>query len=124
MNCLDRWLTAYERGNFIADYLRHCQMNSIGIYGYGMLGRHLVYELQEKGVSIQWVLDRSASGDERYDRILKPESWKNLPDVDMAVITTLADVEEIEMLLADFVTGQIISVEELIENLYRWGRQG
>ncbi len=123
MKCLDQWLTAYERGNYISDYLKLYQIKNIGIYGYGMLGKHLVFELRRKNFPIYWVMDRVASGDENHDQIVRPDDWKNLQDVDMAVITTMIDVEEIEMFLMQFISGKILSVEELIGNMYRWGSQ-
>lgn len=120
MKCLDYWLMAHEKGNYVADYLKHCHYKKIGIYGYGVLGRHLVYELMEGKFKIQWVMDKFSTGDEKYEHIIRPDDRESQKDVDIAIITAVTVVEEIEMFLSGFVTGQIISVEELIENMWRW----
>ena len=41
----------------------------------------------------------------------------------MAVVTSLANVEEMENVLLKFVTGKIVSIEELIDSIYVWGNQ-
>lgn len=123
MECLDRWMGVREKGSSIADYLKCGQIRKVGIYGYGMLGKHLVYELQKKNFPIEWVMDKKSLGDERYSHIIRPNNDIFKKDVDLAIITTLADIEEIEVFLSDFISGQIISVEELINNVYRWRSQ-
>ena len=122
MKCLDRWMTAHENGNNAADYLKTIQVKEIGIYGYGILGKHLVYELQKEKFPIQWIMDKRPFRDDKI-YIVRPDDQKERKDVGLAVITALAEVEEIETFLSVFVTGQILSIEELIENLYRWGIQ-
>jgi len=123
MRCLDKWLSNREKQKWIADYLNTYQIHQVGIYGYGILGRHLVRELLEQDFSIGWVMDRSSSGDDICGNIVRPNDSDKLEDVDMAIITTVADVEEVENVLLKFVTGRIISVEELVDSIYVWGNQ-
>lgn len=123
MKCLDKWLSNREKGKKIADFLNTYQVYRVGIYGYGMLGKHLVRELQGQNVSIRWVMDRASSGDDNCSNLVRPNDSDKQEDVDMAIITTLADVEEVETFLQSFVTGKIISVEELIDSIYVWGNQ-
>lgn len=123
LRCLDRWLTNLEEGKHIADYLSTFQICRVGIYGYGMLGKHFVRELQGQNPSVSWVIDRSASGDEAYSNVARPDDYDRLADVDLAIIAAVSDVEEAEALLLKFVTGKIISVEELIDSIYVWGNQ-
>jgi hypothetical protein len=123
MKCLDKWLSNQEEGKHIVDYLNTFQVQGVGIYGYGILGKHLVRELQNQEVSVSWVMDRSASGDMVYGNVTKPDDYDNLADVDLAIIATVSDVEEVEGVLLKFVTGKIISVEELIDSVYVWGNQ-
>lgn len=121
LRCLDKWMLNIEEGKQISDYLRKFQIQRIGIYGYGILGRHLVRELQ--GLSVRWVMDKSASGDDIYDNVVRPDDADRQEDVDMAIIAAVSDVEEVEALLLKFVTGTIISIEELIDSVCVWGNQ-
>lgn len=123
LRCLDKWLLNIEMGKQIADYLHLFQIHRIGIYGYGILGKHLVRELQEKDFHIGWVIDKLASGDGNFNQVVRPDDWEKLEDVDIAIVATVTDVEEVETLLLKFVTGKIISVEELISSVYVWGNQ-
>ncbi len=123
LRCLDKWLLNLEEGKHIADYLSTFQIRRIGIYGYGVLGKHLVRELRGQELSVSWVIDRAVSGDETYGNVARPDDYDNLVDVDLAIIAVVSDVEEVETQLLKFVTGKIISVEELIDSIYVWGNQ-
>ncbi len=123
MRCLDNWMSNKENGKWIADYLSAHQICRIGIYGYGILGKHLVRELQERDFSISWVMDRSSFGNEQCSNIVRPDDADTLEKVDMAIITSLSAVEEAETVLLGFVKGNIISIEELVGTIYAWGNQ-
>lgn len=123
MKCLDKWLSNHEKQKWIADYLKLYRIRQVGIYGYGILGKHLFSELQGQGFPVSWVIDRSFSGDDICCKLVKPEDSDKLEDVDMAVVTSLANVEEMENVLLKFVTGKIVSIEELIDSIYVWGNQ-
>lgn len=123
MRCLDNWLSNREKGKKIADYLNTYQIHRVGVYGYGILGRHLVRELHGQGYPVSWVMDRSASGDDVCRRLVRPCDSDKLEAVDMVIVTTLAAVEEVEAFLMGFVEGRIISIEELVDSIYVWGNQ-
>lgn len=123
MRCLDKWLSNHEKQKRIADYLGTHKIHQVGIYGYGILGKHLVRELQGQNFPISWVMDRSSSGDDVCCNLVRPDDSDKLEDVDLAIITSLTDVEEMENILLKFVTGRIISIEELIDSIYVWGNQ-
>lgn len=123
IRCLDKWLLNLEEGKHIPDYLSAFQIHRIGIYGYGILGKHLVKELQKQDVFVCWVMDRVASGDNTYGNVVRPDDFDKMADVDIAIIAVVSDVEEVEALLLKFVTGRIISVEELVDSVYVWGNQ-
>ena len=55
--------------------------------------------------------------------VVRPDDADKQEDVDMAIIAAVSDVEEVETLLLKFVTGTIISVEELIDSVCVWGNQ-
>ena len=123
MRCLDKWLSNHEKQKWLADYLNTYQIHLVGIYGYGILGKHLVKELLSQNFPISWVMDRASFGDDICGNIVRPDDLDKLVDVDMAIITTVAAVEEMESVLRKFVTGRIISIEELIDSICAWGNQ-
>lgn len=123
MKCLDKWLSNREAGKYITDYLSIFQIQRVGIYGYGILGRHLVRELKGQEFHISWVSDRASCSDDVCSNLIRPDDLSKQEDVDLAIIAVVSDVEEIEVLLSKFVTGKIISVEELIDSVYVWGNQ-
>lgn len=126
MRCLDKWMHNREKGKNIAEYLWTCHVNAIGIYGYGILGKHLVWELQEKNYPISWIMDKDSWGDERYCDIVRPDDADSVEKVGLIVITALAAVEEVESFLMkqSIMPVRIISIEELIEAIHVWGNQG
>lgn len=124
MRCLDRWMSNRENGKWIADYLNTFHIHKIAIYGYGILGRHLVRELQEKKYPISWVMDKSSLGNEKYSEIIRPEELENCKEkADITIITSLSAVEEVEKLLLGHVSGKVIAIDELIDSIYVWGSQ-
>ena len=123
MRCLDKWMTNREKGKWIGDYFDTCQFQRVGIYGYGMLGKHLVRELRKKHFHISWVMDKTSSGDEACSSISRPDNINELENVDMVIITSLANVEEIEAFLLEHGMNKVISIEELTDSIYGWRNQ-
>ncbi len=68
-------------------------------------------------------MDRKDSGDDIFSDVVRPDYFDKLKDVDISIVATISDMEEIEALLLKFVTGKIISVEELINSIDKWGNQ-
>lgn len=122
MNCLDKWMSNREQNKWIAEYLRSVSVQKVSIYGLGILGKHLLYELEKNEFPVSWVMDKSAPKKE-YAKIIRPEEVENQEDVDMVIITAVADVEEIEAFLLPKITGKMISIEELIQLVKVWGNQ-
>jgi len=124
MRCLDKWMINRENKKSIYAYLVEVyNVHRIGIYGYGILGKHLVRELQEDGCDVVWVMDKTAPKDCAHFNMIRPTEVDRVENVDMAIITTLGAAEEVEAFLMKHVTGRIISIEELIESIYAWGEQ-
>lgn len=88
----NKWLYAEQNGKTVEQYL--CQKNffNIAIYGYGMLGKHLFFDLLNSRVCVEYVIDNNA---ERIFLFNEKEVYTIddcLPDVD-AIIVTLGDWE-------------------------------
>ena len=118
--CLDKWMSLREKGVSITEYCRCRGRWSVGIYGYGKLGRHLVWELEKEGFCISWIMDQRNDkidiGDKEY-RILPPEDTSCVNRADMIIITALEDYYDIEAKLCRCTNVEIISVEQIIDIL-------
>lgn len=121
MECLDGWMQNRENGKWIAEFLRSCRVSQVGVYGYGILGKHLVWELLDKDFPVRWVMDRSAWGNKLFAEISRPEDAPYLDAVDMVVITSFESLEEMERLIFGTVEAEtIISIEELFRSIESW----
>lgn len=118
--CLDKWMRLREQGITITEYCKERNAKLIGIYGYGRLGKHLVWELENQNLCIPWIMDR------RYDDIhidnkgcslLSPDDRVHIQNVDMIIVTAIEDYYDIEARLSRFTNVEVMSLEQLI-NLY------
>lgn len=57
---LSDWMSIWEHGIHIEDYLKQQEIHSVIIYGYGHFGRHLLAELQKSDIEVKGIIDRNA----------------------------------------------------------------
>lgn len=117
MHCLDMWMCAREEKRSIGSCLKKRNVNSVGIYGYGILGRHLLTELTNEDINVKWVMDnRDVSG--RISCLYLHSDSSQVPmDIDLIIITAIMDVEEIEKKLINMGFERVICIDELIEEI-------
>jgi predicted dinucleotide-utilizing enzyme len=118
---LNKWMKLKEDEIYIADFLTSKQIFNIGVYGYGVMGKHLIRELNLKQYSVVWVMDQKAQGDMYCKKIVRPGDKESTKDVELIVITSIDYLEEIEFQFLKNGNDKIISIEELIDNVYKWG---
>ncbi len=123
MLCFDKWMNNIENGRLISDYLAERSYNNVGVYGYAMFGKHLIRELISNGHKVSWVMDQVAFGDEAWQDIMRPNMVEKVPEVDLIVIASVAFVEEIEALLTNSISAEIISIEEIVDSVVAMGGQ-
>lgn len=120
LNYIDRWITLRENNISITEYCEDVNAKTVAIYGYGKLGRHLLWELQNNGFLVPWIMDK------RYDeiklkddsiKILPPLEIKEIPAVDMIIVTALSDFREIEAELSKHTECIIVSIDDIIERI-------
>ena len=118
--CMDRWMWLREQGITITDYCKEHKAESISVYGYGRLGKHLVWELQNEVFQIPWIMDqRSMDIDvdhNKYELIL-PHEVNRVKDADMIIVTAVEDYYDIEAELSKYTKAEIISIERIIKFL-------
>ena len=112
--CFDAWMTAEERENGIAHCCKKLGVLKVGIYGYGMLGRHLLFLLQRGGIKVEWIMDRRELKIEGMN-VLTPKSA--FPEVDAIFVTVIDEYPEIEKFLCDKTGTKIISLEAFVKGM-------
>ena len=118
MHYFDRWMTNREHNLWIADYLRNHDAPSVAVYGCGMLGRHLIWELNEKNYPIAWIMDKSGNSIAGVNKTVGLGDIDKVDKVGLIIVTAMADYEEIEMLLCSYGAGRPIGLDELINTIH------
>ena len=108
---LDIWMKLKERGLSISAYFKRNGYNSAAVYGCGMLGKHLITELESQGIQIDFLVDRDAEKiDTKYNIFTAGDC---LPNTDVIVVTVPDAYADIYMeLRANNIP--IISIEEVV----------
>lgn len=114
MHYFDKWMENREHGHWIADYFTQKGAPSIAIYGCGMLGRHLIWELEKMKYPISWIMDKGDSSFTVRSKIIGINEVADAPKVDLIIVTAMADYEEIEKFLCNHDIGRPIGLDELI----------
>lgn len=117
MHYLDEWMNAKEENRSIGSCLKKRNVNSVGIYGYGILGRHLLRELITADINVKWVMDNRDVSDRISCLYLHPDSAQVPLDIDLVIITAITDVEEIEKKLINMSFERVIFIGELFEEI-------
>lgn len=113
LNFLDRWMLIRENHIKVGDILCERNLKAILIYGYGIIGRHLVSELSDSNVYVVGVIDK------KNVLISEMETYtpdERLPKADAIIVTAFYFWEEIRnLLIENGVTMPIISFEEIMD---------
>ncbi len=112
---LDQWLTVNELGGNITAWFEKHSISNIAIYGTGMMARHLIEELRESAVNIFFGIDRQ-SVIKHFDFPVYDmrQEWPEESQVDVIVVTTTYDNEEIEKKIRDRSDKLIVELTSII----------
>lgn len=108
---LDQWMLLEERGRPLVQWLSENHFHRVGIYGYGVLGRHLVTQLSQGQLEYLCCIDRNADGINLSLPVFSPDDF---PELDLVVVTNVHIFDEIKEVLCHRVN-RIMSLEYLIE---------
>lgn len=114
-DCLDKWMSLKERGISLVGYLKKYQYGNIAIYGFGMLGRHLIFEFKRECVNISYIIERRKDVSCTGIEIKSPE--EDFKNVDAVIVTAVADYDEIYEDLKGKLDCPIISILEILSEL-------
>ena len=117
LHILDRWLTLKECGMSVGNYLKGKNNTKVAIYGLGVIGKHLLYELQQDGINVVYGIDKNSA---KLDLNVFFMEWKNksiFPEVDLLIVTAVNDYPVIEKELLEVRKYPIISFEDIINEM-------
>lgn len=116
LNFLDRWMLLREKNIKVDTIFRARNISTILIYGYGIIGKHLLRELADSDVCVVGVIDQK--------NILVSEvpgyrPHQTLPEADAIVVASFYFLEEIKNTLKENqITIPVISFEEILEEAF------
>lgn len=93
-----QWLELLEDGTNIIPYFKEQNSQKIAIYGAAELGRMLLKELEkDSSMSVLYFIDKSADKKrEKWGKpVYLPSEFKELPEVDIVVVTAVSFFEAI-----------------------------
>ena len=100
-----------------SEYLNRMNYSSLAIYGVGILGKSLIYQLESENIKIDYVVDRIAGNIGGKYSVFRPE--EDLPEVDLMIITAYGG-EEIKQKLQDKNNNRIkkiLSLDEILDKI-------
>jgi len=113
--CLSKWMENLESGLHIADYLSEKKISVVAIYGYGMLGKHLLRQLENSTVTVAYLIDRYYNIGNSGLKVMNPED--DLEEVDAVIITPIWDYEVIAKRVGRKIKADVFSLEAIIYDM-------
>jgi hypothetical protein len=114
---LDKWLFLHEQGISFSRYIDSIINGDIFMYGYGILGKHLVNELEYGKIKIKGIIERDRSKVHIDVPVSEPDTARS--KVDAVIVTAIYDYEEIKDLMKKLGAGEVYSLEDLIISCLR-----
>lgn len=115
MNIMDNWLKLKENCICLKDYfIKHKQLNIL-VYGYGILSKHLLAELAGTEVKISGIVDKQGEKIIADYPVYYPS--KDIPQVDLIVVTTPFYYEEIVFEFKKLNIYNVISLSQIMDEL-------
>lgn len=114
-NVMNKWISLKEEEKLsFAPYLKSIDVCSVAIYGMGMIGKHLLHELNKENIHVNYGIDRNVRVADGL-KIYRPES-EIIPSVD-AIIVTAYGFNDIYIVLKDKFWGKILYLEDILDEL-------
>lgn len=112
---LSQWLYLKQNGKTLIPFFEDNFIESIAIYGMGVLGERFYQELKDSEIKIDYAIDRFAD--------LKNKPWltcyslneEHLPDTDAIVVTPVQDYWAIVELLERKTDVPILSLQDIVD---------
>lgn len=111
---LNQWLILKEKNIKLSDYLKKQGINKVSIYGIGMLGKHLLNELRDSDVSVEYGIDVNAHNI-TIEIPLYDINKEEYIDIDAIIVTITYDFDNIYKILKNKTNAKIISLMKILK---------
>lgn len=113
--CFDQWMSLREKGVCVSEYLKRYEVAHVAVYGYGMLARHLLTELENTDIAVDYLIDRSNRKRSLAYEVKNLED--QLPRVDAVIITIVDEFDRIYNILKERMDCRFFSLYEIVSEL-------
>lgn len=111
---LNKWLRYELQGKSIVQYLKNRSVESVAVYGLGMLGGSLVMELEKGGIAVKYGIDQDVYKGRQFDfPVYTLED--TLPEVQMIIVTTTIVFISVKNKLKSKSSAEILSIKSILE---------
>lgn len=116
LQMMNQWLILKQEGKSLEKYFIERGYGTIGVYGIGIYGRHLIRELSDGSVKILYGIDQKEMKPYKGIKIVHLD--EHLSKVDVIVNTVIQDHEKIKMQLSSIFSSPIICLEDVVFESY------
>lgn len=109
---LDKWLSQKEQGKHLGDMLSQKSISEVAVYGMGILGKHLICELDSGNVCVKYGIDRKAHVMHEKIPIYMPED--DLPQAQAVIVAVPGIYEEVKKMMLEKGIKMVLSLEDVI----------
>lgn len=123
--CMDIWMNLREKNYTINTYFKQKNIHKIGVYGYGILGRHLIWETEQSETKVAWILDKRANSiTTAYYPVYLPDGVEKIEEPDVIVVCAVNDFAKIEAFICEKTRVPVVSLEYIIRTCDRQLQMG
>lgn len=109
---LQMWVWALIHDMDITEYLRKSGKSHVAIYGFGAIGECLYYDLINKGIVVDYIIDRNKV--QLCDSPIYSPYDRTFPTTDVIIVTVEYAISEITELLTSKTDNEILSFQQLL----------
>ncbi len=112
---MNEWMFKFEDEKAISSYFLKNKFIKIAIYGYGHMAKHLIFQLQNTGIEIMYIIEQKKPN----NSIPFPNMTLDdkLEQVDAVIVTPFLEYNEVKKILKKQLSCPIISIKEVVMEL-------
>lgn len=116
LDMMHQWFILKENGLPLSDILKKYDVSNVAVYGMGIIGRHVIRELEGSGIIVSYGIDKKNMDSYKDIAVFTPEG--QLEKVDAVINTVVWSHDEIKRLLGGMMDVPVFSLEELVFDRY------